>query len=69
MTYAAYHAQCWAEHKTADEIKAEIGRVMHKAQTYHYKANEVGNATMDWQRVDALATILKTDWRHSWDVS
>lgn len=57
-SYARYHAQCWAEAKSTDEIAAEIACVEHKANTHHFQWNEVGNRSDTWVRADVLREIL-----------
>jgi hypothetical protein len=57
-SYARYHAGCWAGNKTIAELREEIARVGHKARTYHYRLDEIGNTTADWARHDRLVEIL-----------
>ena len=56
-SYAIYHARCWAEGKSAEEIRTEISRV--EAGLYRTRDwQEVGNASDDATRIDVLTVIL-----------
>lgn len=56
--YAVYHALCWAENKSADEIRNEIARVNAKLG-HAYQWDEVGSANNDYVREITLNRILQ----------
>jgi hypothetical protein len=56
--YAHYHAVCWGYMKPRHEIEAEIARVEAKF-SHTYTPNEVGNRTLDRDRIATLRALLK----------
>lgn len=50
-----YHAQCWAESKTCEEIQVEIDRV---AKFKNYSWDDTGNACLQYRRLQTLRAIL-----------
>ncbi len=54
-SYATYHANCWVEGKTDDEIRAHIAEL---EIPHNYQWNEVGNASDKHTRIDVLRDIL-----------
>jgi hypothetical protein len=53
--YAAYHAECWAEHKNAEQIREEIVAC---SVPHEYTWNQVGSPELQRARVETLTAIL-----------
>ena len=61
-SYTEYHARCWAESRTIDEIREEILSLTQKAKTHNFDWQEVGNATDTQTRINTLNDILEERW-------
>lgn len=55
---AAYHARCWAEARTPEEIRAEIARCEAR-YLKPYPWNGVENAQHTLDRISTLEALLK----------
>lgn len=56
MSYSEYHARCWAENSSIEEIQQEINRLKIPRD---FTNNLVGNAHFDYSRIEALKLCIK----------